>query len=629
MKKRWVISLSVLVLVGLIGDGIYVAMSLPGRLRAAQAELEAAQAGIESLDLEAAAAAAAEARDSSQSAYDLVRHPTFLLATLFPGLSRDLETIQAVSDAAVRASSAGALAVDMAGALSEESFGDRLYSQGRFDLSLMAQLGPTLERIVRELEPARVALRDTPTPLWDSVKEAAAIAEREITRAVESATRGARALRVAPELLGADSPQRYLLLFQSPSEARATGGLIGFLGILEADDGRLRLVERFPTPKDLPPSGAIDVPTWYREHYGYLGALRDIRQSNLSPHFPIVAGTVLEILDQTSSLGLEGVLAMDPVLFAELTRATGPIMTPQLDVPVGPDNAVNVLLRQSYEDLDPVQQSSFLAELLDQLWLRISQGVDSRALIDAVGTASSRGRLKMWVRNAEAQEVVAQLDLDGWVDDDARNVQMVWHNQIAPIKVDYFLRRTVRTDIQLREDRSAGVVVSARLENQAPTEGPATLLYGPGFPDQSTGDNLMHLHFMLPEEARVEDVTWPGVAQPSAEELELGEDGLFRATEDRFPLRWEELNVPGGTSETVSLGYSIPDAVGLAEGHRTFDFTLLPQVVVTPDVFETSVSPPPGYVFEEPEQGALQDGVWFFEGELETPLKIELVLRPV
>ena len=49
------------------------------------------------------------------------------------------------------------------------------------------------------------------------------------------------AVRMAPDMLGADGPRRYLLLFTTPSEARGLGGFIGSYAELTADEGRLVL----------------------------------------------------------------------------------------------------------------------------------------------------------------------------------------------------------------------------------------------------------------------------------------------------------------------------------------------------------------------------------------------------
>ncbi|MCP6077384.1 DUF4012 domain-containing protein, partial [Klebsiella pneumoniae] len=47
------------------------------------------------------------------------------------------------------------------------------------------------------------------------------------------------AAEVLPAMLGADGPRNYFLAFQTLSESRGTGGLIGGFGIVRAVDGKV------------------------------------------------------------------------------------------------------------------------------------------------------------------------------------------------------------------------------------------------------------------------------------------------------------------------------------------------------------------------------------------------------
>ena len=58
-----------------------------------------------------------------------------------------------------------------------------------------------------------------------------------------------RAIELAPEMLGADGPRTYLLLFTTPSESRALGGFIGSYAELTVTDGQLALGRLRPRPR--------------------------------------------------------------------------------------------------------------------------------------------------------------------------------------------------------------------------------------------------------------------------------------------------------------------------------------------------------------------------------------------
>ena len=68
-----------------------------------------------------------------------------------------------------------------------------------------------------------------------------------------------RAIELAPEMLGADGPRTYLLLFTTPSESRALGGFIGSYAELTVTDGQLvarraSAAPRTSTPPSSPPA---------------------------------------------------------------------------------------------------------------------------------------------------------------------------------------------------------------------------------------------------------------------------------------------------------------------------------------------------------------------------------------
>ena len=614
--RRWGLLLSLLG-VALLLDGAYVAVRLVPRLRSVESSLSQMKNDLQDMRIGSAMRLAQRASDEADAAVGLTRHPAYELAVRVPGLSRDLKTVELLVRAGATASQAAVSAVSTVDGLSVSSVGDRVYRAGAFDLDVLTDAKPDVRTTLARLRGAQDLVGQAPRPRLDRVQAALAEVKVQISQAVDSADRLSLALDVAPQLLGADGVRRYVLLFQSPSEARGTGGLIGFLGVLEARAGRLQLLDRFPAPAPRP-VGKVDAPRWYREHYGPLGAFEDIRQANLSPNFPVVTDVLLQLLEARTGTRFDGAIAMDPNVFAELTRATGPVRAPQLAVEVGPDNAEDVLLRRSYVDLDPRAQNRYLSTLLDELWSKISAGeADPGELLSAFGDSTSSNRLKLAVTDQREQDVLAALEMSGWIDDDSSNVQMVWHNQVTPTKVDYFLERSIDTNIALQPDGSAKVRVEVELRNEAPGEAEPSVLVGPGFQGMGVGDNLMDLHFLLPEGAQVEEVGWP--------ERGVGVEDLFVSQEEQFPVYWEQVTVPASESRSATLTYIVPQAFNPRSD--VFRFTVLPQTMVTADEFVLSVSGPPGYSVG-PRGGGSVDGIeiWRVEGAFEAVHGFELRL---
>ena len=129
---------------------------------------------------------------------------------------------------------------------------------------------------------------------------------------------------VAPQLLGADRPRTYLLLFQNEDELRATGGFLSAVGRLTIDAGRIisltvedsYAIDDFTTPYPDPPTPLRD----------YMGIdLWVFRDSNWSPAFPVAARQVISLYTQTRGGTSDGVIGLNQQVVEALVDGLGPI----------------------------------------------------------------------------------------------------------------------------------------------------------------------------------------------------------------------------------------------------------------------------------------------------------------
>ena len=100
----------------------------------------------------------------------------------------------------------------------------------------------------------------------------------------------ARIARLAPPMLGAAAPRKYLVVFQNLAEPRATGGIFGSYALLEVNRGAVsvngqgassRTISPFDPPLPLPPSASRDL----------FGTLPGVYPTdvNLVPDYPTAA----------------------------------------------------------------------------------------------------------------------------------------------------------------------------------------------------------------------------------------------------------------------------------------------------------------------------------------------------
>ena len=344
-------------------------------LRTAERQARAAQTAFEAGLLRDTLAAAEHATQAARAAERrLDRHPWQGVASL-PVVGGDVATLRAVATAGGAAARLADPVLTAARPIVDDRHG-ALVDDGRLDLEVM-------RAIADAFDPA------DPTPLPDARAELADLADVPRSRALEATAQrvldvtarldtafveAGGTLSLMLDLLGGDGPRRYLVAVQNPGELRGTGGLIGFLAVLELHDGEVALAE--PTGIDtdtaidgtvLVPLGAfsratrfdIEAPAAYQARYGSVGGATFLPSTNVDPDLPTVAPLVLAQYEQASGERLDGLLALDPLGLQLLFETIGPLDVPadvaelsdELPDPIPPGRLAEVLLIDSYEAL--------------------------------------------------------------------------------------------------------------------------------------------------------------------------------------------------------------------------------------------------------------------------------------
>jgi len=134
-------------------------------------------------------------------------------------------------------------------------------------------------------------------------------------------------LRALPQALGAEEPQKYLILFQNDKELRPGGGFItayalaqfnqGVFSILRSDDiyNLDRNQMRLPAPD--PIIRFLKVPGFY------------MRDTNFSPDFKKSMGDFLVYYDASGAPSVAGIIAIDTQFVESFLEITGPISVPE------------------------------------------------------------------------------------------------------------------------------------------------------------------------------------------------------------------------------------------------------------------------------------------------------------
>ncbi|HJR45400.1 MAG TPA: DUF4012 domain-containing protein [Actinomycetota bacterium] len=587
-------AVAVLIVLDLVWASVSVGVSLHAASdslrRLSRASAAADPHGLETA-LQDAAASARSARLS------LERHPSLMLLRA-AGLGSDHAAVAGLARVAEEAAGIGLSLLARLESLSERQ---ALISEGRLlDTgidALLVEVAAAGER----LEDLASYLRTAESSRFGWLDSAMTGARREVEAAVELGRRFDRLLSILPGLTGYLGERRYLLALQSPSEARGGGGLIGLYGILHVDAGRIRL-GRVGSARELNRGldAPVAAPRWFEELYGSLGAQKDIRLANLSPSFPAVARVLLNMYEAGTEQRLDGVMAIDPIAFGKLTKATGPLQAPGWDVRVSSVNARRILLKEIYVRFGRWRskaQNTYLEALVRKLWSRLlSEKVAVSGLGVAWADAAATQHFKIYSEDLREQQSLAELGIAGDLRTFGSRLQMVWHNNWSGTKVDHYFRRRLETRISLQPSGSADIATTISLRNRSPAD--ADLLgRAKGVNDLPPGLNRMTLSVAAPIGARSVVMSLDGRAVDARS-----------GTESGYPVFWIPVDVPARAETEVSIRYSVPDFFTIG---AFSEMTFHPQVMERPDLMEVTIAPPEGYAIEGLDRASpTGDGAW-------------------
>ena len=610
----------------LLADALFVASSLRDRFQALSEQLRRGRAAVEAGDLRAARTSFGDAAATNREVSTLMAHPSYVLARLVPLVALDIHALSALNDAAGSISRAGLIGVragEALGGTTSEELAGAFYSEGRVQLEAIDTAQQYLEKVRTALLEARGTLEGAQKPILDTVRVALDQSREDLSEAIDVTDRGDALLSALPALFGGEGPRRYLLAFQTPSQARGTGGVIGLYGVLEADDGRVALTHAGPFIElltSLDTSGISSVEEAARFRRNYRRAVRQADDINLSPDFPAVARRLLTIYRRSTGRSLDGVLATDPVALAGLLRATGPVSGTGLKEPLNSSNAADVLLHDTYITFadEPEAQSRFLTSLIRNFYDAFdSKAVDGSELAKALGSGASARHLMMYSRFEDEQAGLQRLGATGELGGTRDPVQHVFHNNLGDNKVDFYLQRSVDTRIVVTRGGDALVRTRITVENDAPATGqdPMTKSYtGAARP----GTNLMDLRVLMPETAR----------NPQWESQRGGRLKSDSGVEAGLPSTSIRLKVPAQDRRVVTLEYELPEATQLLRGGN-LSLTLIPHPTARPDLYSVEVVPPVGFRVEtDLDAGSRERGSTRFSGSLDKSVEIKVRFEP-
>lgn len=580
------------VLWGLAGAGVAVIVVLAGFGFGAAKSRSAASAGYQELlrgldlmhsgDLSGATTALRSAATNLESAAGDLDSPITQPARLVPVVAQNRNAVVDILD------NASAAATSAADALAVVDFDQLTVTNGVVDVDALEVLAPSLADLEDTVTGLAAALEDAESPwllppLQNRLDHALERADQ-----VEQQAKGISATaRLAPTMLGADGPRRYLFLFTNSAEARGTNGLMGNWSELTIDDGRLAVTATGRTAELINPlrdqDVQLDMPDEFFIRYGPFGAgtadggtyPKFWSNVTMPPDMPTVGSASAQMYEQATGRGVDGVFVVDAAGLAALLQVTGPIEVEGLDFPLTSENAEQFLLVDQYEFVESERRDLLAAVTEATMQTVLSSTLPApQQLAQALGPAAVGGHISAWAARPEDQELFSIVGMDNalpsLVDETAvRDGLAVVTDNSSGNKIDSFLQRTITYTAE--HDLADGSIESTLeivLTNNAPTSGYPDYVIGniAGLPN---GTNQTILTVYSPQ--RVTTMTVDGEPLSWTTTTELG-----------WITSSANLILPPGGSRTVVV--TMTGAVG-----APYELVYRPQALPNPDVLTVDV----------------------------------------
>ncbi|GAA1745078.1 DUF4012 domain-containing protein [Aeromicrobium alkaliterrae] len=387
---------------------------------------------------------------------------------------------------------------------------------GVFPLATFAQLVDPVSSAAEVLtaQRARIDALD-PDALLGPVRKPVEELQEKVGTAETAAAAAARAMRLAPAMLGGEGPRTYLVMFQNNAESRSTGGIPGSVALVRADGGRLTFGDTY-SYTDIGTFEQDVIPRTEDEALTFSSTIaRDLRDTTLTPDFPRAAQFAKGIIEQRFGVPINGVISVDPVALSYALDGTGPVGLPDGTVLTG-DNAVTTLLSSVYARFpDPREQDEFFSLAAQTVFTTVLNGQgDYRKTLEGLTDAVDEHRLLIWSADPAEQAEFAETPLAGALPQGGTHPRFgVYVNDATSSKMQFYLRWDSKVEaVRCLDDDRQELALTVTLTSTAPADAALLPSYivGPGT-YATPGTQQVNLRLAAPSGSTLEALEVDGV----------------------------------------------------------------------------------------------------------------------
>ncbi len=440
-------------------------------LKGRDAFLEA-QDEITQQEFERASTSLTNATNAFEHSRDALRKMTIL--RFVPLVNTQISAVEKLLLAGVEAGKGMQDVVTLAESIIEpfkhdDTFTFSSLSQGdkRVILEKIYKSKPDLLAVKARVDKAAEYINDIPDKgLLGKIKETTGPIKEKIPSLQTTFDQAVTASQIVPLVVGYPNQKTYLFLLQNNTEMRPTGGFIGTYGIVKLKDGEIVSFNTdnvYNLDSQAEDYLFVDPPsqlTRYNNVHRWF-----LRDANWSPDFPTSAKKALEFyrLERGPEKKIDGVIAITPSLIQSLIAITGDIRVN--GILFTKDNFVDTLqyqveqgfLRQGIEQKERKEIIGDLAGILIERILNLPKK-DWPAFFGAIENDLSERHILLYTNDADLEDLVVQAGWGGEIKQTAGDYLMVIDANLASLKSDPAVERSIRYTLITRQGKGEAEV---------------------------------------------------------------------------------------------------------------------------------------------------------------------------
>ncbi|AGW85573.1 methyl-accepting chemotaxis protein [Bifidobacterium animalis subsp. lactis ATCC 27673] len=347
-----------------------------------------------------------------------------------------------------------------------------------------------------------------------------------------------------PGFLGNGQTRTYAVMSMTTSEMRSSGGLIGSVGELTADNGNVHIGDFQPNTAYLP-YGIGDHSADEARIFSDEGPLHmsfDIRDTAVFPDTERAALAMRSIWTRTPwghDVTLDGVIMVDPVFVQEMVAINGPVTLADGTVLTG-DNTAEYFLNTVYKRYEASQTDAVFGDTTGAVISDMFKNLNLGKLIkigETMGTMAQERHFTMFAFDENLEKEIQAAGFTGETPSDPQHPSVgVYLTEQNPSKMGWYIKRTATIEKTRCDASGATYHVEYTLNNTMKVSDVANLPpYITGVDAPNRGKGIEKILFYPPAGGRINNISQLNGAVNAVQKTTMNGKELYKTVVEILP----------------------------------------------------------------------------------------------